>query len=516
MSNAPLPLGISDFAKLRGLGALYVDKTAQIAEMLACGGYLFLARPRRFGKSLLCSTLRALYEGRRELFAGLAIEPRWDWQRRHPVLHLTLALDCTSAEELRQALVRQVQAAARAAALDLAGSCLPGESLLELIRALQRRSGRRVVVLIDEYDKPVHDHLEQPALARALRDVLAGFYGALKACDGELELLFLTGVGRLVRSSVFSALNQVRDLTLHPATATLLGYTEDELQRAFAPWLEQLARQHRLSLEQALERLRARYDGYRWGGAQRVYNPWSVLSCLAEGGFGSWWWSTGTPRWLVELAQRLGAVEDLSAGVWASDLALHLDIDELKLVPLLWNTGYLTVQEQREQLYRLGFPNAEVREAWHGMLLDRLAPGLLEGGSTVAQRLHLALIAGDEDEFRRALAALFAALPASLQVPREAYYHSVFLAALQAIGARVLAEPGSWRGRADAVVETPRAVYIIEMKLGSAEDALQQIRERGYHQPYAADPRALVLVGIGGLADRQVDCRWLQLRPPRG
>ncbi|MCS6970773.1 MAG: ATP-binding protein, partial [Planctomycetes bacterium] len=381
-----------------------------------------------------------------------------------------------------------------------------------LIHALRVRHGRRVVVIIDEYDKPVHDHLERLEAARAMRDVLAGFYGALKGCDGDLQLVFMTGVGRLVRSSVFSALNQLQDLTLHPLSAGVLGYTEEEVERYAGPWLTRLGERQGMTVQQVREQLRARYDGYSWGQGLRVYNPWSVLSCLQQGSFGAWWWSTGTPRWLMGVAQQLGVQEDLAAGVWASDLELHLDIEELKLVPLLWQTGYLTVQEERGALYRLGFPNAEVRESWYGMLLGRLAPGLPAGGVSAAGCLWEALRQGDEAGFVAALTQIFAALPASLQVAREAYYHSLFVAVLQAVGGRVIAEAGSWRGRADAVVETERWVYVIEMKLGAAEEALAQVEERGYHEAYASDPRGLVLIGVGGLGERQVACRWRVLR----
>ncbi|MEI7901846.1 MAG: AAA family ATPase, partial [bacterium] len=234
-----LPLGISDFAKLREAGAnyLYVDKTQVLFDLLQAGNYLFLARPRRFGKSLLCSTIKYLYEGRRELYAGLAIDPLWDWSKTNPVVHFSLTdAETSSVESLRESLLSMLANQAKPYGITLTGRLLP-DDFVALLRGIHAQAGRRVVVIVDEYEKPVHDHITDLPMARKMRDVLSSFYGSLKGCDAHLEKLFITGIGRMVRTSIFSELNQMLDVTLAPEAAELCGYTESELHRDFAPFI---------------------------------------------------------------------------------------------------------------------------------------------------------------------------------------------------------------------------------------------------------------------------------------
>jgi hypothetical protein len=509
-----LPLGLSDFAKLRETGAnyLYVDKTRQLATLLASGNYLFLARPRRFGKSLLCSTMRCLYEGRRDLFAGLAVEREWDWSKTNPVVHLTLTdvgIAPTS-EALSAAL--QSMLSARSAQDDIQlGDRNAGQALAALVRGLCEKTGRRVVVIVDEYEKPVHDHIGDLATAKKMRDVLSSFYGALKGCDGALEKVFITGIGRMVRTSIFSELNQMRDLTLNRAAAEVCGYTEAELRACFGPYVAPLAAEQGLSEAQVWDRLRERYNGYWWGNGERVYNPWAILNCLSDGRFGSYWWASGTPGMLVELAEKLGRPEGDLEGIEASDLSLLFDITQPAAVPLLWQSGYLTVKSVGGRAYVLGFPNAEVREAWYGMMLDRFCGAEKGRGLTAAAVMLDALNAGDRARFERALTALFASIPGELHVDREAYYHSVFFAALSSVGAEIIPESRTDKGRTDAVLKTDAAIYVIEFKLGTAEEALAQIKAKRYYEPYLADSRPVILLGAGGFAERTICCLWEEM-----
>ena len=505
-----LPLGISDFAVLReeGMNYLYVDKTHVLLDLLQAGKYLFLARPRRFGKSLLCSTLKYLYEGRRELYAGLAIEPLWDWSKTNPVVHLSLTdIGSTTPDILISDITFALTGVAKSFGLPLQGAS-PASQLSSLIAAIHAQTGRRVVVIVDEYEKPVHDHIADLPMARKMRDVLSSFYGSLKGSDAHLEKLFITGIGRMVRTSIFSELNQMLDVTLAPEAAELCGYTEAELRRDFAPFISRLAQANAITEAKAWDTLRQRYNGYWWGKGEKVYNPWAILNCLRSGEFGSYWWASGTPGMLVDLAATLQRPDGDLDGIKATDLSLLFDIAHPKPEPLLWQSGYLTVKDYREGVFTLGFPNAEVREAWFGMMLGHFCGPNGPDAPTTAAVMLAALRTGNRPQFEQALTALFAALPYDIQVNREAYYHSIFFAALQTTGGEIIAESHTDKGRTDAVIKTPNAIYVVEFKLGAASEALAQIKARRYYEPYLADPRPIVLLGAGGFEDKTVQCLW--------
>jgi hypothetical protein len=380
-----LPLGISDFAKLREAGAnyLYVDKTRVLYDLLQAGNYLFLARPRRFGKSLFCSTIKYLYEGRRELYTGLAIEPLWDWSKTNPVVHISLTeTNCANPDNLEISLFHLLQNRAAESSIILT-TRYSAQALPELLRSLYTQTSRRVVVIVDEYEKPVHDHLTDLAMARKMRDVLSSFYGSLKGCDAHLEKVFITGIGRMVRTSIFSELNQMKDVTLLPAAAELCGYTEAELHRDFVPFTQRLAQANALTEEQTWNLLWERYNGYWWGTGEKVYNPWAILNCMDDRTFGSYWWASGTPGMLVDMAATLDRPDGNLEGVKATNLSLLFDITQPKAVPLLWQSGYLTIKAFNEDVFTLGFPNAEVREAWFSMMLGHFcgSDGAAQGAS---------------------------------------------------------------------------------------------------------------------------------------
>jgi hypothetical protein len=494
-----------------GANYLYVDKTRVLFDLLQASNYLFLARPRRFGKSLLCSTIKYLYEGRRELYTGLAIDPLWDWSKTNPVVHFSLTdADTGSVESLRESLLSTLARQAQPYGIVLTGRLL-SDDFVALLRGIHAQTGRRVVVIVDEYEKPVHDHLTDLAMARKMRDVLSSFYGSLKGCDAHLEKLFITGIGRMVHTSIFSELNQMLDVTLAPEAAEICGYTESELHRDFAPFIARLAHANTQTDEQSWGVLRERYNGYWWGRGEKVYNPWAILNCLRSGEFGSYWWASGTPGMLVDMAATLKRPDGNLEGVKATNLSLLFDITQPTAEPLLWQSGYLTVKSVSGQVYTLGFPNAEVREAWFGMMLGHFCEAHGAAGQTSAALMLDALRTGDRPQFEQAIIALFAAIPYDLHVNREAYYHSIFFAVLQATGGEVLAEPHSDKGRADAVLKTRDAIYVIEFKLGLAEEALAQLKARRYYEPYLADPRPVILLAAGGFEDKAVRCLWEEI-----
>jgi len=316
----------------------------------------------------------------------------------------------------------------------------------------------------------------------------------------------------MVRTSIFSELNQMKDVTLLPEAAELCGYTEEELHRDFVPFITRLAQANALTEDQTWNLLRERYNGYWWGTGEKVYNPWAILNCVADRMFGSYWWASGTPGMLVDMAATLQRPNGDLEGIKATNLSLLFDITQPTAEPLLWQSGYLTVKSFSGQVYTLGFPNAEVREAWFGMMLGHFCGANGAAGQTSAAIMLDALHTGDRHQFEQAMVALFASIPYDLHVNREAYYHSIFFAVLQAIGAEVLAESHSDKGRADAVIKTPKAIYVIEFKLGSAEEALAQIKSRRYYEPYLADPRPVILLAAGGFEDKAVQCLWEEMR----
>ena len=512
MSNSlpRLPLGISDFAKLREPDAnyLYVDKTQVLFNLLQDSNYIFLARPRRFGKSLLCSTLKYLYEGRHELYAGLAIEPLWDWSKTNPVMHLSMTdMGSSTLDILTSDITFLLSGVAKSFGVPLKGAS-PASQLSSLVSSIYAQTGRRVVVIVDEYEKPVHDHLTDLAMARKMRDVLSSFYGALKGCDAHLEKVFITGIGRMVRTSIFSELNQMKDVTLLPAAAELCGYTEAELHRDFALFVKRLAQANALTEGQTWDTLRERYNGYWWGTGEKVYNPWAILNCVDDRTFGSYWWASGTPGMLVDMAATLDRPDGNLEGVKATNLSLLFDITQPKPVPLLWQSGYLTIKDSRADVFTLGFPNAEVREAWFSMMLGHFCGPNGADGQTSAAIMLASLRTGDRPQFEQAMTSLFASIPYDLHVNREAYYHSIFFAVLQAIGGEVFAEVHTDKGRIDAVLKTRDTIYVIEFKLGSVEEALAQLNARRYDEPYLSDPRPVVLLAAGGFEARAVQCLW--------
>ncbi len=277
------------------------------------------------------------------------------------------------------------------------------------------------------------------------------------------------------------------------------------------PRSSRLAQANAITEAKAWETLRQRYNGYWWGDGEKVYNPWAILNCVDICKFNNFWWASGTPGMLVDMAATLQRPDGDLEGIKATDLSLLFDIARPKAEPLLWQSGYLTVKAVSEGIFTLGFPNAEVKEAWFSMMLGHFCGPNGADGPTAAALMLAALRTGDHPQFEQALIALFAGLPYDLHVNREAFYHSVFFAALQATGGEIIAEPHSDKGRADAVIKTANAIYVVEFKLGPAAEALEQLKARRYHEPYLADPRPIVLLGAGGFEDRAIQCLWEEL-----
>ena len=491
MAKRKLPLGIQTFREIREGGYYYVDKTGYIGRLLDEGKHYFLSRPRRFGKSLLLDTIKELFEGSEPLFRGLEIQGHPVLSAGHPVARLSFGGgDFTKPENLQRNAMAQLRAIERGANVSGESEGAP-ERFAELIRGLCERTGQRVVVLVDEYDKPILDALEKPEVARANRDFLRGFYGVIKDRDADIQFTLLTGVSKFSKVSLFSGLNNLLDITLDPEYSAICGYTEADLDTVFAPELPGLDR----------GRIRDWYDGYNWRGAQNVYNPYDVLLLFRRREFDAWWFETGTPAFLIERLFGLGLHFPRLDGLRVSgDLLSAFDVDRIEPEALLFQTGYLTIKgveegdpgdRTKKRRYLLAYPNWEVREGLTGRLLDATLPRdareQVEGGG-LRRLLAANDFAGVETVFR----SFFDSIPYEWYVNNdiaryEGYYASVFYGYIEGAGLTATVEDSSNRGRLDLAVRFGGNIYLFEFKVvesSATGAALEQLRARGYAEKY--------------------------------
>ena len=493
------PIGIQNFQELITGGYLYVDKTALICRLVSRGKYYFLSRPRRFGKSLLVSTLQALYEGKQELFSGLYIGDKWDFSQTNPTLVIYFNQMSLRDVGLEQSLKTTLRNEARRHNLLLESEGV-GFMFQELIEKLHVKTGRKVVVLVDEYDKPIVDYLEELPIAHLNRQLLKSFYGILKPSDEHLEFVLLTGVSKFAKVSVFSDLNNLRDLTLNPQFSDLVGINQDELVLNFKAEISDLASERGITEEVFLGQIKHWYNGYSWGGKVSVYNPFSLLNFFADNGsFQNYWFSTGTPTWLVRLAKEkfLYDFSDLSV---TEDELNSFDIENLRPVALLFQTGYLTIvsYSQEDFLYTLDFPNQEVKLSLNQYLLKAYRQDESEGALSMVVHLRNALQNNDLAKAMEVMDTVFSSLPYDLwQNENERFYHALIHLTFTLLGVYVQSEVHTSRGRRDALVQTQRYVYGFEFKLDkTSSQALSQVKEKGYLTPYKPLGKELVAVGV--------------------
>lgn len=503
-----LPIGIQDFEKLLEEDYKYVDKTEYVYRLVQTNVPYFLSRPRRFGKSLFLSTLKAYWEGKKELFSGLAIEKleenNPDAWKAYPVFYFDFnginyqiqnALEDALDEHLRQ---WETEYSTKSGERSL------GERFRKLITAAVKKTGRRCVVLVDEYDKPLMDAVDDPELQEHNKGVIKGFFGTLKSYDEYIQFVFITGVSKFHKVSIFSDLNQLSDLSLNKNYAGICGITDAELNQYFSEELVSLADEQGMTEDTCLAQLKKTYDGYHFHpkGAG-VYNPYSLLNAFFNGEFGSYWFETGTPEFLVRLMKKTQFdLRSLTDQTLYSTEAMLKDYtgDLFDPVPLLYQTGYLTITsfDERKRRYTLGFPNEEVKYGFLQSLMPSYVPKATVGNKLDIFTLDDYIENGDLEGIRAVLTGLFASITyTQKEDPFEHYFQTVIYLVFTLLGKFALCEMHTYTGRIDCKVETRDYIYLFEFKRDdTAESALDQINEKDYALPFTADSRQLFKIGV--------------------
>ncbi|GAB2940007.1 ATP-binding protein [Aquaspirillum soli] len=492
-----LPIGIQTFAKIREDNHYYIDKTPMAYQLVTQGSHYFLSRPRRFGKSLFLDTLAELWAGNEALFQGLWIHDKWDWSVSYPVIRISFAEGVMhSPKALQERIQHILQSEAERFGLNYRANSIV-DRFIDLIQHAHKQSGQRVVVLVDEYDKPILDNLTNPELAKAMRDELRNLYSVIKGQDAVIKFVFLTGVSKFSKVSLFSGLNNLNDITLDAEYSAICGYTDHDIDTVFAPELAGLDR----------EQIREWYNGYNWLG-ESVYNPFDVLLLFQKRQFRAYWFETGTPTFLIDiLRQRQAFTPELSQLVTMETLLSRFDVEDIPTEALMFQTGYLTIADSFHMgaltEYTLKYPNLEVQASLNGVLLE-----MLMGNSSLPHQytgqLYRLLSKADVSKLETLLHALFASIPYDWQrnnaiAQYEGYYASVFYSYFAALGLDIRLEDITNKGRIDMAVLFNQHVYLFEFKVVEATPqgkALQQLQERGYAEKYRSRGEPIHLIGI--------------------
>lgn len=510
------PIGIQNFRDIRRNGYIYVDKTGYIRKLVDTGKYYFLSRPRRFGKSLLMSTIEAYFKGYKALFEGLEIASyEKDW-KEYPVFHLDLSgenyNDIPTLTKVLNYFLSEIEKSYG----------LPSEDhtvalrLKNAIKGVYDKTGQQVVILVDEYDTPLTQTLTAPALQEEFRNILKGFYGVMKSMDGYIKMAMLTGVTRFSKVSIFSDLNNLRDISFLPEYNSICGVGESEISRYFTLAIESFANKKNLPLSAIADELRLNYDGYRFADpaeCEGIYNPFSLLNALASESFGDYWFETGTPTFLVRLLQEKNyPLDRLNNAEASQDELKGLDLAMGGIIPLMYQSGYLTIRDFDRQfgLYRLGFPNKEVERGFLNFLFPYYT-SIHNGNSSFAIREFTRDINhGNVDSFMHRLQSLFADFPYDQIRDTELHYHNVLYLVFSLMGYYTRTEYRSSRGRADLIVMTEYSIFIFEFKLDkSAREALEQINSMDYALPFATDGKEIFKIGVNfSSALRNIDS-WI-------
>ncbi len=505
MEKLDYPVSTANFERIRTEGFIYVDKTQYIYSLVSKSGFYFLSRPRRFGKSLLLSTIESYFLGKKELFKGLAIDnlKSGEWLS-YPVLHLDLSGKAyVDKNSLTSLLDMHLQAWETEYGIGNPRQAVD-ERFNVVIETVAAKSGKKIVVLVDEYDSPLSDSIGNEELQELFRDQLHGFYSVLKKTEKHIQFCMLTGVTKFGKVSVFSGLNNLRDISLENKYAAICGITEDELHRYFIAGIEDLADAEGWNVEETLDRLKFNYDGYHFSKSLLdVYNPYSVMNALAKEEIADYWCASGMPTLLSKSLRNIDYNLERLNGIMVSNQMLgNLSVYQTEPVALFYQTGYLTIKsyDRSTNLFTLGYPNREVERGILGDILKLYVPDY--GDVNVAITLmRESLKRGEPDKFIDQLKAFLAGIPSKLRTriaQYENYYHTIFYCIASLIGLDVSVEYNTSEGFIDLLIRTSRYIYIIELKInGNAESAIQQIVDKHYTHPFTTDPRHLYKIGIG-------------------
>ena len=508
------PIGIQTFSEIRERNYLYIDKTQYLVDFIDKGyKYVFLSRPRRFGKSLFASMIHAYYEGRKDLFEGLAMgEYEKDWVK-HPVLHFDMSAAKHMDKDMLERYLADMLTDQEAVFGYKSEKQDPNIRLKDLVVTANRLTGRKVALIIDEYDAPLLDVVHEELNLAALRRAMQNFYSPIKSLDPYLEFVFLTGITKFAQLSIFSELNNLFNISMYDKYSAICGISSEELHTQMLPDVERLAEHLHLSVDETFERLKRKYDGYHFSkNSEDVYNPFSLIKALASGDIGDYWFDSGTPTYIIKLLQKYNVgLRDLTgqdAGVSDFDVSPE---NMTTALPLLYQSGYLTIKhyEPMIDLYTLGYPNEEVRTGMvRSLAANYLSPA--EGtNSSFVIKFVKAVIADDMEQALTLMRAYLAGVSYRLSNKTERDVQTIFYLVFSLIGSFIKVEEESAHGRADVVITLPSVVYVMELKFdGSADAALRQIDEKGYLIPYTADGKRLVKVGVNYSSEERTITEW--------
>ena len=515
------PVGIQDFEKLRTKGAIYIDKTELIYKLVQ-KDYVFLSRPRRFGKSLLSSTLKYYFQGRKDLFQGLAIEKLEKEWLGYPVLHFDLSTAKNrDLEGVRSELERQLRPYEILYGYDEQNDS-PGQRLAYLIHAVHKQTGKKAVVIIDEYDAPMLDVLHDDERMPEVRKMMQEFYAPLKACDADLRFVFITGITKFSQLSIFSVINNLTNVSMSPEFAAICGITEEELHTVFEEDIAMLAEEYECTPEDMRQQLKERYDGYHFSGKSAdIYNPFSILKAFAQKEIKDYWFESGTPTYLIRQIKHfqtdIPSLDNIEAAAPDFDRPTETMSN---VIPLLYQSGYITIQKYDRQWekYTLGIPNNEVRVGLTENLLPDYAYRDDYKNSSFVMRFCETVYNGDMEKAMLVMRSYLAGIPypeGGKQILQdmeksEYYYETIFYLMFSFMNRHVQTQVKTCRGRADMVMYTTKAIYVFELKINKpAQEALEQIDEKGYMIPYTADGRKLIKCGISFSTETRTIEEWV-------
>ncbi len=502
MKNKKLPIGVQTFGEIRNNNYCYADKTNFIEQLVEEGKYYFISRPRRFGKSLFLDTLDCAFSNKKELFNNLYLtskQSKWDWKQTNPVVRISLGSRINKTiKELREHLNRQIEEAANRHNLKLTPEESPSFKMANLVQSLHQNTGSPAVVLIDEYDKPILDNIEDKIKASQLQEELKSFYSVFKDLDAHLKLLFLTGVSKFSKTGIFSGLNNLNDITLNKRYSALCGYQEHDLNIAFAEWTKKLDR----------KKIRTWYNGYSWGG-DTVYNPFDILLFLSNNEYRSYWFETGTPTFLMKLWKKQPRLPaDYDGMIVNENLLSNFDINNLQPETILFQTGYLTIKEKMEVgsilNYRIGFPNLEVRSAFNQRLLSEITSP--KNTTELGYQLANSLLNNNKKQLKKVFTALLSSIPHDWHrknniAKYEGYWATIIYCFLASLGYETIPEDTTNKGRIDLTLITNEAIWIFEFKVTEIDKSgnkspLQQINEKNYTDKYKHRGKTIHKIGI--------------------